>query len=62
MRRREFISGLGGAIAWPALARAQISIGRPRLGVLLRNRDHANHAEAVRKHRVILLPCVCVSA
>jgi putative tryptophan/tyrosine transport system substrate-binding protein len=23
MRRREFIAGLGGAVAWPAVARAQ---------------------------------------
>jgi putative ABC transport system substrate-binding protein len=35
MRRREFIAGLGGAVAWPMVSRAQQRTKVPRLGVLL---------------------------
>jgi putative ABC transport system substrate-binding protein len=35
MRRREFIAGLGGAVAWPVVARAQEREGVRRIGVLL---------------------------
>jgi putative tryptophan/tyrosine transport system substrate-binding protein len=35
MRRREFIAGLGGAVAWPVVARAQQERTR-RIGVLMR--------------------------
>jgi putative ABC transport system substrate-binding protein len=45
IRRREFIAGLGGAVAWPAVAHAQQRGGVRRIGVLTLGieNDKVNH-------------------
>src|SRR6516162_9151833 len=42
LRRREFIAGLGGAAAWPVLARAQQGDRIRRIGYLTSSDEHAS--------------------
>ena len=51
MRRREFIAGLGSAVAWPAVAQAQQSDRVRRIGVLM----PGNENDPVWKPRVTAL-------
>jgi hypothetical protein len=48
MRRRAFIATLGGAAAWPVVARAQRIERAPRVGVLLGSYTAADQAGQAR--------------
>ena len=49
MKRRAFLGGLGGAVAWPLVARSQSARPLPRIGVLWGGERHAPEVEAYIK-------------
>jgi putative ABC transport system substrate-binding protein len=51
MRRREFISLVGGTMAWPLAVRAQQPAGQKRVGILMGTADDADAQNRVAAFR-----------
>ena len=55
MRRREFITLIGGAAAWPITTYAQQRDGQPRIGVLMTVEDSKGQARMAAFRQGLLI-------